>query len=77
MSDAQRAQIQVLWQMGRPTIAARIQEFLAENKELNAMPFGEYPDVGKVQAIAHRENATIAALPMEKEQSQSKIYKPF
>lgn len=75
LSDAQRAQVQALWQMERPTIAARIQEFLAENKEMNAMSIAENPDMGRVQAIADRESATIAALLMEKTQLQSKIYR--
>ncbi len=75
LSDAQRGKIQTLWQMERPTIAARIQEFLAENKEMNAISVEENPDMGKVQAIANRESATIAALLVEKEQLQSKIYR--
>lgn len=75
LSDAQREKIQALWQTERPTIAARIQEFLAENKEMNAVSAEENPDAGKVQAIANRESATIAALLVEKEQLQSKIYK--
>jgi Spy/CpxP family protein refolding chaperone len=75
LSDAQREKIHILWQMERPTIAARIQEFLAENKEMNAISVEENPDMGKVQAIATRESATIAALLVEKEQLQSKIYR--
>lgn len=75
LSDAQREKIQTLWQTERPAIAARIQEFLAENKEMNAVSAEENPDMGKVQAIANREGATIAALLVEKEQLQSKIYR--
>jgi Spy/CpxP family protein refolding chaperone len=74
LNDAQREKIQAIWQMERPAVAARIQEFLAENKEMNAISVEENPDMGKVQAIANREGATIAALLVEKEQLQSKIY---
>ena len=75
LSDIQREKIQALWLMERPTIAARTQEFLAENKEMNAISIEENPDMGKVQTIANREGATIAALLVEKEQLQSKIYR--
>ena len=75
LSDAQRAQIQTLWQMERPTIAARLQEFLAENKEMNALSVQEIPDMEKVRSITDRESTTIAALLVEKEQLQSKIYR--
>jgi Spy/CpxP family protein refolding chaperone len=75
LSDSQQAQVQALWQMERPTIAARILEFIAENKEMNAMSVAENPDMGRVQAIADRESATIAALLVEKTQLQSKIYR--
>ena len=37
LSDAQDAQIQTLWLGERPTISAHIHEFLAENKEMNAI----------------------------------------
>lgn len=75
LSASQKEQIQALWKMERPTIAARIQEFLAENKELSTISMEEDPDQSKVQAIATRESATIAALLVEKEQLQSKIYR--
>ncbi|HEY4357032.1 MAG TPA: periplasmic heavy metal sensor [Acidobacteriaceae bacterium] len=75
LSDAQQAQVQALWQMERPAIAARTQELLAENKEMNAVSTAENPDMGRAQAIADRESATIAALLMEKAQLQSKIYR--
>jgi Spy/CpxP family protein refolding chaperone len=76
LSDAQREKIQAIWRMERPTIAARIQEFLAESKEMNAISVEENPDMGKVQAIANRESAAIAALLVEKEQLQS-IHRSF
>lgn len=74
LSDAQRAQIHTLWQAERPTLSARIHELLAENKEMDAMTVRENPDQSKVQDIADREAATIAALLVEKERLQSTIY---
>lgn len=74
LSDAQRAQIRTLWQTERPTLSANIHEFLVENKEMNALAAQQNPDQSKVDEIAHRQATTIAALLVEKEQLQSKIY---
>lgn len=75
LSHAQETQILTLWQTERPNFSAHIHEFLAENKEMNAVAGQENPDQSKVQEIADREAATIAALLVEKEQLQSKIYR--
>ena len=74
LSDAQRTQIRTLWQMERPAVSAHIHEILTENRKMNAIAVQENPDPGKVQEIADREATTIAALLVEKEQLQSKIY---
>jgi Spy/CpxP family protein refolding chaperone len=74
LSDAQRGQMQTLWQAERPVISADIHEFLAENKDMNAMAAQGNPDQAKVQEIANREAGTVAALLVEKERLQSKIY---
>ncbi|GGA63192.1 hypothetical protein GCM10011507_13530 [Edaphobacter acidisoli] len=74
LSDAQRTQIKTIWQAERPTVSARVQELLAENKEMNALAAEENPDQSKVEAVANRQASTIAALLMEKEKMQSKIY---
>lgn len=74
LSDAQKAQIQTLWQTERPTLSTRLHELLAENREMNAAAAQENPDQTKIQEIANRQGATIAALLMEKAQLQSKIY---
>jgi Spy/CpxP family protein refolding chaperone len=73
LSDAQRAQIHTLWQAERPTLSAHVHELLAENKEMNAIAGQANPDPAKVQEIASREGATIAAMLVEKEHLQSKI----
>jgi Spy/CpxP family protein refolding chaperone len=75
LSDAQRTQIGTLWQTARPSIAADIHQFLAENKEMNALTAQENPDQSKVEEIANRQAATIAALLVEKEHLQSKVYR--
>ena len=66
--------MQTLWQAERPIISADIHEFLAENKEMNAITLRGNPDQDKVEKIADREAATIAALLVEKERLQSKVY---
>jgi len=74
LSDAQRAQVETIWHAERPVVSAKIHEVLAENKEMNAIIAEESPDQGKVQEIADREATTIAALLLEKERLQSKVY---
>jgi Spy/CpxP family protein refolding chaperone len=75
LSDTQRAQIRTLWGAERPAISAQLHEFLAENKEMNAMTAQGNLDQNKIQEIADRESATIATLLVEKEQLQLKIYR--
>jgi Spy/CpxP family protein refolding chaperone len=74
LNQAQKAEIHTLWQAERPVISAHIHEFLAENKEMHAIAAQGNPDPGKVQQIADRQATTIAALLVEKEQLQSRIY---
>ena len=74
LSADQRTQIQTLWQAERPTVSARVHELLAENKEMDALIVEGNPDQSKVEAVANRQASTIAALLMEKEKMQSKIY---
>lgn len=74
LSDAQRAQIQTIWQAERPIVSADLHQLVAEDKEMNAIAAEANPDPGKVQEIANREGATVAALLVEKERMQSKVY---
>lgn len=74
LNQAQKAQIQTLWQAERPVISADVHELLAENKEMNAIAAQGTPDQSKVKEITNREATTIAALLAEKERLQSKIY---
>lgn len=74
LSDAQKAQIRTLLQAERPVFSAHIHEFLAENKEMNAIAANANPDQNEVQKIADREANTIATMLMEKAHLQSKIY---
>jgi Spy/CpxP family protein refolding chaperone len=74
LSKAQRAQIRTLWQAERPTLSAQIHDFLAENKEMNALAGSGNPDPAEVQKIANREAATLSNLLVEKANLQSKIY---
>jgi Spy/CpxP family protein refolding chaperone len=74
LSDAQKAEIQALWQAERPVLAAHIHDLLAENKEMNTIAAKGNPDQSEVQKIADREANTIATMLMEKTRLQSKIY---
>ena len=74
LNRTQEAKIQTLWQTERPTISAELHEFLAKNKEMNAIAVQANPDQSKVQEIADREAATIGKLLVEKMRLQSKIY---
>lgn len=74
LSDAQKAQIRTLWQMEKPTISEHLHEFLAENREMNAIAVQENPDEARVKEVADREATTIAVLLVEKERLQSKIF---
>ncbi|MFZ0305225.1 MAG: periplasmic heavy metal sensor [Terracidiphilus sp.] len=74
LSDAQKAQIQTLWQAERPVLAVHIHDLLAENKEMSTIAATSIPDQSEVQKIANREANTIAAMLMEKARLQSKIY---
>jgi Spy/CpxP family protein refolding chaperone len=73
LNQTQVEKIRTLWLAQRPTISANLHEFLAENKEMNAIAAQENPDQSKVQEIADREAATIAKLLVEKMRLQSKI----
>ncbi len=70
----QRAEVRTLWQAERPILSANLHRFLAENKEMNAIAAQGNPDLSQVQEIANREGATLAALLVEKERLQAKIY---
>jgi Spy/CpxP family protein refolding chaperone len=74
LNSAQKTKIQTLWESEQPTISADLHEFLAENKEMNAIAVQGNPDQSKVQEIADREATTIAKLLVEKVSLQSKIY---
>jgi Spy/CpxP family protein refolding chaperone len=74
LSSDQRAQIRALWGAERPGLSARLHELAAENKEMDAVTVQEKPDPAKVKEIADREAGTIAALLVEKQQLQAKIY---
>jgi Spy/CpxP family protein refolding chaperone len=74
LNSAQEAKIETLWQTERPTISADLQEFLAEEKAMNAIAVEGNPDQSKVKEVADREAATIATLLAEKMRLQSEIY---
>lgn len=74
LDQDQQTKIRALWQAERPIVSQKVHELLAENKEMNAIAVQEKPDPGEVREIAAREATTIAALLVEKEQLQSKVY---
>jgi Spy/CpxP family protein refolding chaperone len=74
LSQAQKSQIQSIWQSERPTISALAQEFSAEAKEMDTATVQGNLDESKVQEIATRQGTTITKLLVEKERLKSKIY---
>jgi Spy/CpxP family protein refolding chaperone len=74
LSQAQKSQIQSIWQTERPTISALVHECAAEAKEMDTATVQGNLDESKVQEIAARQGATITKLLIEKERLKSKIY---
>ena len=74
LNHAQEASILALWQTERPKISAGLHEFLAENREMNAIAVQANPDQSRIKEIADREAATIGKLLVEKMRLQSRIY---
>src|SRR5579863_6865387 len=74
LSDAEVAQIRTVWEAERPRLSVHIRELLAENQEMDALAVQKNPNESKVQEIASSEFAAIAALMVEKERLQWKMY---
>ena len=74
LDDAQRKQIQSMWQTEKPAVHGLVHELAAESKEMDAATAKGNLDESKVQEIAARQGTTIAKLLVEKEHFKSKIY---
>lgn len=74
LSHAQRQQIRSMWQTERPTVAALVQEFSAESKEMGQATANGAFDENKVQEIAARQGITLSKVLVEKEHFKSRIY---
>jgi Spy/CpxP family protein refolding chaperone len=74
LSNEQEQQIRSVWQTERPAVSGLLQEFAAENKEMDQASAKGNLDESKVQEIATRQGATVAKLLVEKEHFESKIY---
>jgi Spy/CpxP family protein refolding chaperone len=74
LNDVQRSQIKSIWQAEKPTIAALVREFSAENKEMDAVTTQGKSNEAKVQEIANRQGMTTAKLLVEKQKVKSQIY---
>ena len=74
LSNEQKQQIRSMWQTERPTVSGLLQEFAAENKEMDQASAKGNLDESKVQEIATRQGATVAKLLVEKEHFKTKIY---
>lgn len=68
LNDAQKKQIEGLWQAERPQVAALAKELAAESGEMRAA------NGSGVDEIAARQGATVAKLIVEKERLRSEIY---
>jgi len=74
LSDEQKQQIHSMWQTERSAVSGLLQEFAAENKEMDQATAKGNLDESKVQEIAARQGATVAKLLVEKEHFKAKIY---
>jgi len=74
LNDMQKSQIKSIWQAERPTLSSLVQEFAAENKEMDTANAQGNLDESKVQEIAARQGVTLTKLLIEKERMKSKIY---
>jgi len=73
LNDAQKAQIQTLWQSERPTVASLVKELASESKEMDAVTT-QGADDAQIKAIASRQGATVAGLLLEKQHFKSRVY---
>src|ERR1700742_4405884 len=74
LRQAQKSQIQSIWQTERPTVSALVHEFAAEAKEMDTATVQGNLDESKVREITDRQGATITKLLIEKERLKSRIY---
>lgn len=74
LSDAQKSQIQSMWQVERPTIALLVHELASEKNEMDAATEKGNIDEDHLQAIASRQGDTLAKLLVEKERFQARVY---
>ena len=74
LSDAQKSQIQSMWEAERPAVASLLQELASENREMDAATAQGSLDDSKVAAIAALQGSTISRLLVEKERLKSRVY---
>jgi Spy/CpxP family protein refolding chaperone len=74
LSDAQREQIRSLWQAERPAVSGLVQEFAAENREMDQATANGNFDQSRVQEIAARQGTTLSKLLVEKAHFTTKVY---
>jgi Spy/CpxP family protein refolding chaperone len=74
LSDAQKSQIQSMWEAERPAVASLLQELASENREMDSATAQGSLDDSKVAAIAALQGSTISRLLVEKERLKSRVY---
>jgi len=74
LSDAQKSQIQSMWETERPAVASLLQELASENREMDSATAQGSLDDSKVAAIAASQGSTISLLLFEKERLKSRVY---
>jgi Spy/CpxP family protein refolding chaperone len=75
LSNVQQQQIRSLWQAERPAVSGLIQEFAAENREMDQATANGNFDESRVQEIASRQGTTLSKLLVEKEHFTTKVYR--
>lgn len=73
LSDAQRSQVQSMWNTERPAISPLLHELATESREMDAAGRDHF-DPSRIQPIADRQAATVAKLLVEKERLIAQVY---
>jgi hypothetical protein len=67
LTCAQKAQIQSIWNMEKPTAAKLVADSALENKEIESVTSQGHPDPDKIQAMADHQGKILSELLLEKE----------
>ena len=74
LTDAQRAQVKMIWAAGRPTVIPLLRQLVNQCGSLSSATTDGTFDEAKARAIADQQAATLSQLLVERQRMISKIY---